>query len=139
MRLLEVDQLCVLLKHALGRMKTVSGVEPFTKPVDPTEFPSYKDYITCPMDLSTMEKNIKKKRFGSTEAFLAAAKWILHNCIIFNSAASKLTSIAKSLVKVCKHEMQVPAALRHVFILRHRGRDTVSWGVFPMLRRKDTT
>jgi hypothetical protein len=51
MRLLEVDQLCVLLKHALGRMKTVSGVDPFTKPVDPNDFPSYKDYITCPMDL----------------------------------------------------------------------------------------
>jgi hypothetical protein len=47
-----------------------------------------------------MEKNIKKKRYGSTEAFLAAAKWILHNCIIFNSTASKLTSIAKALVKV---------------------------------------
>jgi hypothetical protein len=47
-----------------------------------------------------LEKNIQKKRFGSTEAFVAAAKWILHNCIIFNSTASKLTSIAKALLKV---------------------------------------
>ena len=39
-------------------------------------------------------------RYGSTEAFLADMKWILHNCIIFNSTASKLTSVAKSLVKV---------------------------------------
>ncbi|MFN9906328.1 MAG: hypothetical protein ACK56F_09425, partial [bacterium] len=30
----------------------------------------------------------------------------LHNCIIFNSPSSRLTSIAKALVKVCKHEMQ---------------------------------
>lgn len=127
MRLLEVDQLCVLLKHALGRMKTVSGVEPFTKPVDPTDFPSYKDYITCPMDLSTMEKNIKKKRFGSTEAFLAAAKWILHNCIIFNSTASKLTSIAKSLVKVCKHEMQEIENCPDCYLNAHTRKD--SWFV----------
>jgi hypothetical protein len=49
--MLDVDQLSVLLKHALGRMKTVSGVEPFTRPVDPSVFPSYKDYIMCPMDL----------------------------------------------------------------------------------------
>ena len=127
MRLLEVDQLCILLKHALGRMKTVSGVEPFLRPVDPTDFPSYKDYITCPMDLSSMEKNIKKKRYGSTEAFLAAAKWILHNCIIFNSAASKLTSIAKSLVKVCKHEMQEIENCPDCYLNAHTRKD--SWFV----------
>ena len=106
MRLLNVDQLCTLLKHALLRMRSISGIEPFLKPVDPAQFPAYKDYISCPMDLSTIEKNLKKKQYGSTEAFLADTKWILHNCIIFNSTASKLTSIAKTLVKVCKYEMQ---------------------------------
>lgn len=29
-------------------------------------------------------QNIKKKMYGCTEAFLADAKWILHNCIIYN-------------------------------------------------------
>ena len=43
---------------------------------------------------------ISFSRYGSTEAFLADIKWILHNCIIFNSTASKLTSVAKTLVKV---------------------------------------
>ena len=52
------------------------------------------------MDLQTMEKNVRKKQYGSTEAFLADAKWILHNCIIFNSVASKLTTVARTLVKV---------------------------------------
>lgn len=106
MRLLTVDQLCVLLRHALTRMKTVSGVDPFIKPVDSLQFPAYTDYVFCPMDMNSIEKNIKKKQYGSTEALLADMKWILHNCIIFNSLNSKLTSSAKSLVKVCKHEMQ---------------------------------
>ena len=44
--------------------------------------------------------HISFSRYGSTEAFLADIKWILHNCIIFNSTASKLTSVAKTLVKV---------------------------------------
>ncbi len=107
MRLLNVDMLCTLLRHALSRMRSVSGVEPFVCPVDPGDFPAYKDYVFFPMDLQTMEKNVKKKHYGSTEAFLADTKWILHNCIIFNSTSSKLTSIAKTLIKVCKHEMQV--------------------------------
>lgn len=29
-------------------------------------------------------QNVKKKMYGCTEAFLADAKWILHNCIIYN-------------------------------------------------------
>jgi len=106
MRLLTIDQLCTLLKHAINRMKSVSNVEPFLKPVDPLQFPAYKDYVSCPMDLQSMERNIRKKQYGSTEAMLADCKWILHNCIIFNSSSSKLTNIAKNIVNVCKHEMQ---------------------------------
>jgi len=106
MRLLTIDQLCTLLKHALTRMKSVANIEPFLKPVDPLQFPAYKDYISCPMDIQSMERNIRRKQYGSTEAMLADCKWIMHNCIIFNSPSSKLTTIAKSIVKVCKHEMQ---------------------------------
>ena len=35
----------------LFRMKSVVNSEPFLKPVDPVQFPAYKDYISCPMDL----------------------------------------------------------------------------------------
>jgi len=100
MRLLNVDQLCTLLRYALARMRSVNSVDPFLKPVDPSQFPSYKNYVICPMDLATMERNLRRKQYGSTEAFLADAKWIVHNCIVFNSTASKLTSVAKTILKV---------------------------------------
>lgn len=57
------------------------------------------------MDLSTLEKNVKKKMYGCTEAFLADAKWILHNCIIYNGGNHKLTQTAKVIIKICEHEM----------------------------------
>ena len=103
------------------------GVEPFQKPVDPLQFPAYKNYVFVPMDLSTIEKNIKKKQYGSTEAFLMDVKWILHNCIIFNSLGSKLTAIAKSLVKVCKHEMQEIENCPDCYLNAHTRKD--SWFV----------
>ncbi|XP_053746168.1 protein kinase C-binding protein 1 isoform X20 [Panthera pardus] len=49
--------------------------------------------------------NAKKKMYGCTEAFLADAKWILHNCIIYNGGNHKLTQIAKVVIKICEHEM----------------------------------
>ncbi|XP_032376791.1 protein kinase C-binding protein 1 isoform X2 [Etheostoma spectabile] len=104
MTMLTIDQLSYLLKFALQKIKQ-PGTEPFQKPVSLEQHPDYAEYIFHPMDLSTLEKTIKKKMYGCTEAFLADMKWILHNCIIYNGGNHKLTATAKVLVKICEHEM----------------------------------
>ncbi|XP_076012755.1 MYND-type zinc finger-containing chromatin reader ZMYND8 isoform X3 [Genypterus blacodes] len=126
MMMLSIDQLSYLLKFALQKMKqpgdhprlssrsphaastqrkTFNWTEPFQKPVSLEQHPDYAEYIFHAMDLCTLEKNIKKKMYGCTEAFLADAKWILHNCIIYNGGNHKLTATAKVIVKICEHEM----------------------------------
>ncbi|XP_071773529.2 MYND-type zinc finger-containing chromatin reader ZMYND8 isoform X1 [Centroberyx gerrardi] len=126
MMMLTIDQLSYLLKFALQKMKqpgdhprssshsphaastqrkTFNWTEPFQKPVSLEQHPDYAEYIFHPMDLCTLEKNIKKKMYGCTEAFLADAKWILHNCIIYNGGNHKLTATARVIVKICEHEM----------------------------------
>ncbi|KAM9443565.1 MYND-type zinc finger-containing chromatin reader ZMYND8 isoform 1-T1 [Clarias gariepinus] len=104
MTMLTLEQLSYLLKFALQKMKQ-PGTEPFHKPVCLEQHPDYAEYIFHPMDLCTLEKNIKKKMYGSTEAFLADVKWILHNCIIYNGGNHKLTTTAKVIIKICEHEM----------------------------------
>ncbi|XP_040294991.1 protein kinase C-binding protein 1 isoform X3 [Bufo bufo] len=104
MTMLTIEQLSYLLKFALQKMKQ-PGTEPFQKPVSLEQHPDYAEYIFNPMDLSTLEKNVKKKMYGCTEAFLADAKWILHNCIIYNGGNHKLTQTAKVIIKICEHEM----------------------------------
>uniref|UniRef100_A0A665TFW9 Protein kinase C-binding protein 1-like n=1 Tax=Echeneis naucrates TaxID=173247 RepID=A0A665TFW9_ECHNA len=104
MTMLSIDQLSYLLKFALQKIKQ-PGTEPFQKPVSLEQHPDYAEYIFHPMDLCTLEKNIKKKMYGCTEAFLADMKWILHNCIIYNGGNHKLTATAKVIVKICEHEM----------------------------------
>uniref|UniRef100_A0A671VAJ1 Zinc finger MYND-type containing 8 n=1 Tax=Sparus aurata TaxID=8175 RepID=A0A671VAJ1_SPAAU len=73
MMMLTLDQLSYLLKFALQKMKQ-PGTEPFQKPVSLEQHPDYAEYIFHPMDLCTLEKNIKKKMYGCTEAFLADLK-----------------------------------------------------------------
>ncbi|KAJ8016265.1 hypothetical protein DPEC_G00005410 [Dallia pectoralis] len=104
MTMLTTEQLSYLLKFALQKMKQ-PGTEPFWKPVSLEQHPDYAEYIFHPMDLATLEKNMKKKMYGCTEALLADMKWILHNCIIYNGANHKLTATAKVVVKICEHEM----------------------------------
>ncbi|XP_067410419.1 MYND-type zinc finger-containing chromatin reader ZMYND8 isoform X3 [Emydura macquarii macquarii] len=103
MTMLTIEQLSYLLKFALQKMKQ-PGTEPFQKPVSLDQHPDYAEYIFHPMDLCTLEKNVKKKMYGCTEAFLADAKWILHNCIIYNGGNHKLTQTAKVIIKICEHE-----------------------------------
>uniref|UniRef100_A0A8C0B5R5 Zinc finger MYND-type containing 8 n=1 Tax=Buteo japonicus TaxID=224669 RepID=A0A8C0B5R5_9AVES len=104
MTMLTIEQLSYLLKFALQKMKQ-PGTEPFQKPVSLDQHPDYAEYIFHPMDLCTLEKNVKRKMYGCTEAFLADAKWILHNCIIYNGGNHKLTQTAKVIIKICEHEM----------------------------------
>lgn len=83
----------------------VIQAEPFIQPVDPTDAEDYFDYIIYAMDIETLERNIKKRLYGSTEGFLADAQWLVHNSIVFNSASSQYTVAAKRLLKVCKQEL----------------------------------
>nr|XP_009859278.2 protein kinase C-binding protein 1-like [Ciona intestinalis] len=101
---LSIQQLGIHLRYALQRMK-IAGSEPFLEPVDTKKFSDYLDYVFHPMDISTLEKSVRRNQYGCTEAFLADVKWILHNCIIYNGTHTKLTHIAKTMVKIAQHEM----------------------------------
>ncbi|KAJ0181329.1 hypothetical protein K1T71_003414 [Dendrolimus kikuchii] len=112
MKKISLGRLCELLNFALERMMDLNGVEPFMNPVDRNAFPDYDKYVVHPMDLSLMKSNIEASLYGSTEAFLADANWILHNSIIFNTrmllclaVQSKLTGAARALVRSCRAEM----------------------------------
>ncbi|XP_014472870.1 PREDICTED: protein kinase C-binding protein 1 isoform X2 [Dinoponera quadriceps] len=108
---LSVDQLCMLLKYVVERLREYPGSEPFCKAVDLDEVPNYLDYVIKPMDLSLLESNVRSKLYGSTDAFMADAKWIQHNCIVFNTCGgvyadtSKLTNASKQIIKVARSEV----------------------------------
>ncbi|GFQ95694.1 protein kinase C-binding protein 1 [Trichonephila clavata] len=102
---ISLDKLCTLLRFSLNKMKHRAGVA-FHQPVSLEHYPMYHHYVIHPMDFSLLEKNIKQKLYGCTEAFLADVKWILHNSCVFNGSQHPLSTNAKSLVKACDNDMQ---------------------------------
>uniref|UniRef100_A0A8C6I346 Bromo domain-containing protein n=1 Tax=Mus spicilegus TaxID=10103 RepID=A0A8C6I346_MUSSI len=104
MTMLTIGQLSYLLKFAIQKMKQ-PGMDAFQKSVPLKQHPDYAEYIFHPMDLCISETNAKTKMFSYTEAFLADAKWTLHNCIINNGRNHKLMQIAKVVFKICEQEM----------------------------------
>ncbi|XP_046967968.1 protein kinase C-binding protein 1-like isoform X1 [Vanessa cardui] len=124
MKKISLGLLCELLQHALERMMDLNGVEPFINPVDRLAFPDYDKYVVHPMDLTLMKNNIAEGLYGSTEAFLADAQWILHNSIIFNTLQSKLTGGARALVRSCRAEMGEIEACPECYAAAHARRPT---------------
>ncbi|XP_045489486.1 protein kinase C-binding protein 1 isoform X2 [Pieris rapae] len=119
-----VSHLGELLQHALTRMMELNGVEPFMQPVDRALFPDYDKCVVHPMDLSQMQRNIVNGLYGSPEAFLTDAQWILHNSIIFNTLQSKLTLAARALVRLCRSEMGEIEACPECYAAAHNRRPT---------------
>uniref|UniRef100_A0A452E676 Protein kinase C-binding protein 1 n=1 Tax=Capra hircus TaxID=9925 RepID=A0A452E676_CAPHI len=108
MMMLTIEQLSYLLKFTIQKMKQ-PGTDEFQKPVPLEQHPDYAEYIFHPMDLCTLGKNAKKKMYGCTEAFLADAKWIWHNCIIYNGRNHKMTQITKVVIKIFCSECYLAA------------------------------
>ncbi|XP_026672558.1 protein kinase C-binding protein 1 isoform X2 [Ceratina calcarata] len=138
---LSIDQLCLLLKHVVSRMKEQSGSEPFWKPVELSDAPNYLDYVVKPMDLSLLESNVKAKLYGSTDAFMADAKWIQHNCIVFNTCGgvytdtSRLTNAAKQIIKFARQEVSEIEACPDCYAhSRNLPRPQPSWFIEPCRR-----
>ncbi|GAB1860282.1 Protein kinase C-binding protein 1 [Camponotus japonicus] len=138
---LSVDQLCMLLKHVVERLRDYPGSEPFSKPVDITEVSNYLDYVVKPMDLSLLESNVRSKLYGSTDAFMADAKWIQHNCIVFNTCGGvyadtlKLTNAAKQMIKVARQEVSEIEACPDCYAHgRNLPRPQPSWFIEPCRR-----
>jgi len=68
-------------------------------------FPDYKDFVVYPMDFLTIDRNIRRKHYKSTESLLSDVKWIVHNCYVYNDHSHPLTQNAKYFLKVAKNEM----------------------------------
>ncbi|KAJ9098645.1 hypothetical protein QFC21_004293 [Naganishia friedmannii] len=59
--------------------------EPFLKPVSKKIAPDYDQYISKPMDLGTLLKNVKNRMYKSKKSFARDLNLIWTNCLTYNS------------------------------------------------------
>ena len=86
-------------KHCMRTIQNVKRIQSstaFRQPVDyvALNIPNYPDVITEPMDLRTLEENLKANKYSTVDAFAADFNQILHNCEKFNGRESTFTKAA---------------------------------------------
>ena len=86
-------------KHCMRTIQNVKRImssTAFRQPVDfvALNIPSYPNVITKPMDLRTLEENLKENKYPTVDAFTADFNQIVQNCETFNGRESTFTKSA---------------------------------------------
>lgn len=86
-------------KHCMRTIQNVKRIQSstaFRQPVDyvALNIPSYPSVIPKPMDLKTLEENLKESKYPNVEAFTADFDQIVQNCETFNGRESTFTKSA---------------------------------------------
>lgn len=85
-------------------MKDHKLIEPFLHPVDPNKLgiPNYFEVIKEPMDLETVENNLKKDYYEDEKEIKSDLEKIWNNAMIFNSSDTEIFEMAQELHKYCR-------------------------------------
>lgn len=93
-------------------IKRMKDAAPFLAPVDIVKLniPFYYNYITRPMDLSTMEKKLQVNAYADIKDFSDDFNLMVANCIRFNGADSVIAQMARNIqASFEKHMLNVPS------------------------------
>ena len=89
---------CESILQEMVKKKYESFRSPFDFPVDPValNIPNYFKIIKNPMDLSTVQSNLKNGTYQSAKDFYNDMKLIFHNCYKFNPSTDAVYGMGKS-------------------------------------------
>ncbi|EFN79615.1 transcription initiation factor TFIID subunit 1 [Harpegnathos saltator] len=89
-----------------NKLKSMSEIWPFAKPVNKKMVKDYYNIVKRPMDLETISKKVSAHKYHNRHDFLKDIEQILENCILYNGKDSSFTNKAELLVKVCKETLE---------------------------------
>lgn len=102
------------VKFVLNTIKAIKRLRdagPFSHPVDVVKLnvPLYYNYITRPMDLSTIERKINLNAYEDPLAVVDDFNLMVANCLKFNGESSSISRMAKNIqAQFEKHMLNIP-------------------------------
>ncbi len=104
------------MKRVISNLKTSKFSENFRKPVDyvALSLPSYPKIIKTPIDLETIDRKLKDKRYTMLSEFVADFDLIVDNCARFNGPEHSITQIGRKMQMGFRNQMRkLPPATTH--------------------------
>uniref|UniRef100_A0A0X3Q094 Protein kinase C-binding protein 1 n=1 Tax=Schistocephalus solidus TaxID=70667 RepID=A0A0X3Q094_SCHSO len=139
-RTLNQEQVRACLVFLLDHLSRHSWAAAFREPVDTKLIPEYGKLIKHPMDLRTLLQRVNGGQYASTHSFLADFRWIVHNCLVFNSQTNvNLVVKVRLLERLCLREICLLRACPQCYLNRIPALSALpsTPEVFPELSKSD--
>lgn len=97
--------------RTLKNIKRMKDAGPFIHPVDTVklQIPLYYNFITRPMDLSTIERKLNASAYAELKEYVEDFNLMVDNCIRFNGADSGIAQMARNIqASFEKHMLNAP-------------------------------
>ena len=95
----EPDKLKICAK-ILAALREAEDGWPFLYPVDSKALPDYYRIIPTPMDLTTIQRNLKQGKYKTISAFSEDVNQIFLNCKHYNTAKAPVYKAGQRLQKL---------------------------------------
>lgn len=97
--------------NTIKAIKRLRDAGPFLQPVDVVKLavPLYYNYITRPMDLSTIERKVNLDAYEDPSQTVDDFNLMVNNCVKFNGESSGISRMAKNIqAQFEKHMLNIP-------------------------------
>ncbi|KAK5958651.1 transcription initiation at TATA-containing promoter protein [Knufia fluminis] len=101
------------MKKVISNLKKSNASSAFRVPVDwvTMKLPTYPEVVKNPMDLGTIDNNLKNNQYTSVQAFKDDFHQIIANCVAFNGMDHPVTQSARKMETSFNNQMvQLPPA-----------------------------
>uniref|UniRef100_A0A8C6BAQ8 Bromodomain and PHD finger containing 3 n=1 Tax=Monodon monoceros TaxID=40151 RepID=A0A8C6BAQ8_MONMO len=110
---LELMPFNVLLRTTLDLLQEKDPAHIFAEPVNLSEVPDYLEFISKPMDFSTMRRKLESHLYGTLEEFEEDFNLIVTNCMkynakdtIFHRAAVRLRDLGGAILRHARRQAE---------------------------------
>ncbi|KAK3100550.1 hypothetical protein FSP39_021637 [Pinctada imbricata] len=95
-----------ILDNIIAQMKAVENSWPFHQPVSKKFVKDYYDVIKSPMDLATLQANVRSHKYQNRVQFMDDVELIYTNCEKYNGPDSNFTKTVQKMIDICRNSLQ---------------------------------
>ncbi|TRY82449.1 hypothetical protein DNTS_007891 [Danionella cerebrum] len=109
----QLTPVLVLLRSTLDQLQENDPAKIFAQPVNVKEVPDYLEFITDPMDFSTIKSKLEAHKYRSVTDMEADFNLMISNCLLYNSkdtvfyqAATRLRDLGGAIMRHAQRQAQ---------------------------------
>ncbi|XP_026865797.2 bromodomain and PHD finger-containing protein 3 isoform X1 [Electrophorus electricus] len=110
---LQLTPTLILQRSTLDQLQEKDAAQIFAEPVDVKEVPDYLEFISQPMDFSTMKSKLEAHKYRSLSDLEADFNLMISNCLLYNSkdtvfhrAAVRLRELGGAILRQAYRQAQ---------------------------------